>query len=59
MHTSPPMQHDQTYERERKNLIEEEVDERMSEDEPEKESFSDADGGDNDEVSVADDAPDG
>ena len=52
------MQHDQTYKRERKNLIEEEEEERMSEDETENESNSDADGGDNGKVSVADDAPD-
>jgi hypothetical protein len=52
------MRHDQAYERERKNLTEEEgeeEDEGKSEGETEREAFKDADEYDKDDVSKADD----
>jgi len=52
------MQHDETYERERKNLIEEEEEGAMSENETEEEAFKDADEDDKDDVSLADDTQD-
>ena len=53
------MQHDQAYERERKNLTEkEEEDVRKSENETEREAFKNADEYDKDDVSEADDTPD-
>jgi hypothetical protein len=53
------MQHDQTYERERKNLIEEE-EVGVNEDETEKDAIKDVDEEDDkdDVVSEADDTPD-
>lgn len=50
------MQHDQTYERERKNLTEEEEGE-VSDDEIEKGAFKDTDDDDKDDVGEADSIP--
>jgi len=52
------MQHDQAYERERKNLTEEEEDGGKSENETGREAFKNADEYDKDDVSEADDTPD-
>lgn len=57
MYTGTFMQYDQTYERERNNLIEEKDEEPMSEDETEK-GFKNPNEDANDDVSVSDDTQD-